>query len=66
MQFADTNILLYLGPRGLAKHTSWRWHGLVYIDPMSSTHAGLPVQFRPEELSDGVFGYIQPDGRWNL
>ena len=38
----------------------------VYIDPMSSTHADLPVQFRLEELSDGVFGYIQPDGSWMI
>jgi cyclase len=33
---------------------------------MSSTHADLPVQFSLEELSAGVFGYIQPDGSWMI
>jgi cyclase len=33
---------------------------------MSYTHSDAPVQFRLEEVADGVFGYIQPDGSWMI
>ena len=33
---------------------------------MSATEADLPVAFKLEEVADGVFGYIQPDGTWMI
>jgi len=33
---------------------------------MSYRHTDAPVQFSLEEVADGVFGYIQPDGSWMI
>jgi cyclase len=33
---------------------------------MSYANADAPVQFSLEEVADGVFGYIQPDGTWMI
>ena len=33
---------------------------------MSYRHTEAPVQFSLEEVADGVFGYIQPDGSWMI